>query len=382
MQNVFKSLPNLAFGAVCTLGAVSFPAIAQAAVITPSSFEATIGIGETVTVDKTITLDASGASLVDVFFLADNTGSMGGVLNSIKSNATTILDGLLAGVSDVQFGVGNYYRDPIAEFAPTTGRNGGYNLLQAITGNKTLVTNSINSWEAFGGGDFPEANFFGLHQAATSGAPTPTTNVGTGQDTGWRPGSQRVIVWFGDAPSHTATISQTALIDALVEENVIVAGINSSFSSFGGINESGQAQAIVNATGGTLTSLSSNPGNAVVDAIINAVGDAISTVDLQFLVDPVPAGVDVGFLCTDPLGCTAVPGGATRSFTVSFTGKSTGTYEFETGFVGISARELDTITVRGGDVEVIPTPALLPGLIGMGMAALRKRNQGDDTAEA
>lgn len=36
-----------------------------------------------------------------------------------------------------------------------------------------------------------------------------------------------------------------------------------------------------------------------------------------------------------------------------------------------------------GDVTAIPTPALLPGLIGMGVAALRKRQDGsEDSAEA
>ena len=38
--------------------------------------------------------------------------------------------------------------------------------------------------------------------------------------------------------------------------------------------------------------------------------------------------------------------------------------------------------VDPGDPEPIPTPALLPGLIGMGVAALRKRGQDDESAEA
>ena len=136
------------------------------------------GFRETITV--TIPAQPIGEK-VDVYFLADNTGSMGPAIASVKAGANAIL-GTLQGMGlDIQFGVGNY-RDftdaPIPAFQNQ----------QAITPNSAAVIAAINGWSASGGDDLPEAALFALHQVK---------NVA-----GWRPGSAKFIVWFGDAPSH------------------------------------------------------------------------------------------------------------------------------------------------------------------------------------
>ncbi|MGG5891159.1 hypothetical protein ACLF3G_29235, partial [Falsiroseomonas sp. HC035] len=114
---------------------------------------------------------------------------------------------------------------------------------------------------ASGGGDTPEANFFGLQQVATSGGATDglgSTDVaggfGTGANTGWRSGAGKVVVWFGDASSHTTTVSQAEAIAALQANGVTVVGINTQSAGFG-IDQSGQASANTGATGGTLTNV-------------------------------------------------------------------------------------------------------------------------------
>jgi len=201
-----RKIPLILAGAAAVL---VWPGLGFAGSITPDSFSATIAVGETIAVDKTVTLDDTGpaVSKVDVFFLSDNTGSMGGTISIVKDNASTIL-GAIAGADprfagiDVGFGVGRYLGDPSE---PSEDEFTAYQLQQAITTVQADAQSAIDGWFASGGGDTPEANFFALHQVATEGAATDG-GLSTGQVTGWRDGAGRVIVWFGDAESHTVTV--------------------------------------------------------------------------------------------------------------------------------------------------------------------------------
>ena len=86
----------------------------------------------------------------------------------------------------------------------------------------------------------------------------------------------------------------------------------------------GQASAIPAATGGVLVnSFASVPIGNLVATIVDAIGEVTSTIDLSFF-HTAAAGVGVSFTCTDPLGCTDVEGGASRTFDVTFTGLAPG----------------------------------------------------------
>ena len=120
--------------------------IAQAATITPDAFSATIGVGETITVDKTVTIETGDvASMVDFYFLADNTGSMGGVISSVRSVAGDLLTALSSTYSDAAFGVGSYYGDPGESFETP---DSAYNVLTTSTTDTVAVQAGINSWVA------------------------------------------------------------------------------------------------------------------------------------------------------------------------------------------------------------------------------------------
>jgi hypothetical protein len=372
-----KSFSLRPIAAAATL--LCFAGAAGAASITPSSFSATLGVGGSVTVSKTITLDPSGAGKVDIFFLTDDTGSMGGVINNVRSTASGLLSDLNSRFADAAFGAGSYDGDPregvpIAS-PPATNLTAAYSRQAAITTNTATVLAGINTWAAGGGGDGPEANFFALHQVATQGGSTDgvgTTDPGlsTGLSTGWRAGAQPVIVWFGDVSSHTTTVDQAEAIAALQANNVIVVGMNSGNAN-GGIDTAGQASGITSATSGTLiNNFASIPVGTIADTIVDAIGTVTSEVDLDFF-HTAGAGVGVSFLCTDAEGCDDVLGGESRTFDVTFTGLAPGIYNFIVGARGVSAVETDRICVSGPGVScdgTVPEPGTL-GLLGLALGA-------------
>jgi len=334
--------------------------IVNAASITPNRIFVNLAEGQSTTIERTVTLDTTGpaAGKVDVFFLSDNTGSMGGAIRSVRDNATAILQALagddprFAGI-DVAFGVGSYLGDPreYSAAADTTSvAQLAYRLHQPMTESIDDVITGLGRWSARGGGDAPEANFFALQQAATEGA--VTDGVGTSDRgfssnhvTGWRTDAVRVIVWFGDVSSHTTTVSQAEAIQALNDNNIIVAAINTR-SANSGIDTAQQASQIVAATNGTLSN--NIVGSATtVDAILRAVESATNTVNVSLETRGDTAGLTISFSCVSPQGCNDVGAGESRLFAMNITGDSVGNYAFDTIAPGLSgAIANDEVTVH------------------------------------
>ena len=205
---------------------------------------------------------AADSCKADVVFLMDNTGSMGGVISSTRTNAINILDKIgggdprFAGI-DVQFGVATFWGDPLEHHSGSIDHSGkwycgptpsyptrgsaspvsasswqaayrcdkntpddpsddfgsrchgyapegsactkpapqmlsqmtssqltkyyadrrkaarrAYRVDQQLTDDQAAARTSMNAWRASGGGDWPEANYFALHQLATEGGQT------------------------------------------------------------------------------------------------------------------------------------------------------------------------------------------------------------------
>ena len=134
----------------------------------------------------TVTIPRASAVPADIYFLADNTGSMTSAISAVQAGAAAMLASL--SLPGLQFGVGSYRDfDQVGDPPSAAFQN-----LQPITNNTSLVTAAIGTWSASGGGDGPEAQLFALDQVA----PQP------GGPIGWRPGVQHIVVWFGDAPGH------------------------------------------------------------------------------------------------------------------------------------------------------------------------------------
>jgi hypothetical protein len=177
---------------------------------------------------------------------------MGGAIANVRNNATNIMNAVLADAPNAQFCVAEYkdFTDPFA-----------YRLNQSVTGNTALVQVGINQWIASGGGDTPEAQLNALSEMAN---PSNVLN-----NPGFRAGSTRIIVWFGDAPGHdpsgghTLASTTNALTTSGSNAPIIVIALSVGFNQ---LNATGQASAIANATGGLF--MSGVNEAAVADAII------------------------------------------------------------------------------------------------------------------
>lgn len=131
---------------------------------------------------------------VDVLFLFDLTGSMGGVLASAKAEAINIMADLQVNVTDIRFGSAShmdyvgFYSYP--GYATTYGSGADYPwaLGQDLTTNTSLVNGAINALSLGFGNDWPEDYTRALYEA--------------GESVSWGPTRLKLVVFFGDAEPH------------------------------------------------------------------------------------------------------------------------------------------------------------------------------------
>lgn len=162
---------------------------------------------------------------LDVMFLMDTTGSMGGEIVNLKSALTgTIIPGIQSTVTNSQFGAAGFEDFPISPYgnvAPTcASTDQPLTLFQTITSNVAAVQTAVNGLSngttPIGcGADTPESSIEALYQLATgqglagpspTSVPANTSGVGGG---GFRAGTMPVIVTITDAMSHAAGETRT-----------------------------------------------------------------------------------------------------------------------------------------------------------------------------
>jgi hypothetical protein len=262
--------------------------------VTPADVTLNLSPGESTTIAKTVSTPAIPPK-PDITFLIDTTGSMGGVISNVQTNANAILSNVASAQPDAQFAVAEY-RD--------VSDGTSFRVAQNLTANHNDVTNGLNSLVATGGGDIPEDGINGLFQVA-SGA------------VDFRPNSSRIVLLIGDAPSHDPSNGHTLAnaISALQAADITVLALDLS-----GLDSTGQATAITNATGGRL--FSGIDPSEVSTTILTALHNLPVTVTHQMRdCDPnlsvsltpgsrtVTSGDDATFTEVVSVGADAVPGG-------------------------------------------------------------------------
>ncbi|MFH1462961.1 MAG: hypothetical protein ABIO70_01105 [Pseudomonadota bacterium] len=270
--------------------------------IDPESLTLTLGEGETFSEDVTLHMEAGAVTpMADVYILADTTGSMGGSIGNVRTNAVTLVNNLITGMPgvDLRIGVGNYKDFPYDSYAfrhqvdPTT--------------NQTTVVSAINSWYASGGADAPEGEFYAFDRLAHDVDPA-------GGDIGWRAGAEKILVWFGDWSAHDPVCAYYTglgydITEATVTADLQAAGIavlGISVSSGYGLDmnpypysydyshctrggSAGQATRITAATGGSYTT-GINPSTlaAQIQAMVETAVTTIDEIDMAAAGDIAP----------------------------------------------------------------------------------------------
>lgn len=173
----------------------------MAQIVIPASIEDDIYPGEVEYDTITVELPES-VPKGDVVFVFDTTGSMYWIINNMKTKAITIMNGIRASIPDTHFGVGSHgdYNGTYTSYNYTQpyGSSTDYAFTKDldITGNTTAVQLAINNTVPTSGLDGPEC---------ISRAVWETLSYS------WRDGAKRIVVYFGDAPPHSAPSGLTLM---------------------------------------------------------------------------------------------------------------------------------------------------------------------------
>eukprot|EP01025_Chloroclados_australasicus_P055407 TRINITY_DN6702_c0_g1_i2.p1 TRINITY_DN6702_c0_g1~~TRINITY_DN6702_c0_g1_i2.p1 ORF type:complete len:928 (-),score=71.80 TRINITY_DN6702_c0_g1_i2:78-2861(-) len=195
-----------------------------------------------------------GQQPLDIYFVSDNTGSMGSVIQNVKQCANKLLSSLVeVGHGSLHFGVGAFdnYDD-----------NSHFQNFVSITDNLNSVKQGFGKWRANGGGS--ENVLVALYRVAT-------TNIG------WREDAVKIVIVFGDHPgkdnfrtkNDNIVVTEAKTIQALNSK-----GIRANFIDMSDLNQKGQAVRIANATAGHYSRI--NTGNNEISCKIEMVDGTLS----------------------------------------------------------------------------------------------------------
>ncbi|MFI5911037.1 choice-of-anchor P family protein [Dactylosporangium sp. NPDC051541] len=282
---------------------VAFTPVAAMAApgVTPGLVNLALGPGQSADVAKHVET-APVPPKPDIVFLADTTGSMFDPIADVRANAGSVMGQIAAAQPSAQFGVAEF--KDVDDSAPFTVR-------QDITADQGAVQAGIDQWSADGGGDLPEDQLNALYKLSTGAV-------------NFRTGGTRIIVIFGDAPSHDPSIGHSLgdTIAALNAAHIRVVAVD-----VGGMNAGGQAEAITSGTGGVY--LPNVPAGEVSAAILAGIS--------AITVKVAPSTFD----CGPSLAVTFAPAertvdsGATADFTEHVAvapGTPAGTYQCKVDF--------------------------------------------------
>ncbi|MFF1614367.1 VWA domain-containing protein, partial [Amycolatopsis sp. NPDC058278] len=266
--------------------------------VQPTVVDIPVGQGSSAAIAKTVPTDKVPAK-PDIVLLMDQTSSMGTALKSMQDNLIQVMTTLSTAQPEAQYAAVAFgdRKDPVDANNPN-GRL--FQVQQGLTKNQTEITAAFEKITPAEGDDVPEDWVYALDRVATGAI-------------GFRPDSSKIVVLVGDAPSHdpsgdrdpTKGVTLAQAIEHLKAQGIRVVGVSAG-SAGGGLDATGQATRVANATDGVLAS--TNPDN-ISTVITEKIGD------LKVKVQPVPF-CDPGLTLTfTPEGTPQVPGGTNAEFT-------------------------------------------------------------------
>lgn len=368
-MNVLKNTFRTTAAAVVLLGMTQF---ALADTISPTSYTDTLAVGESVTIRKTVVVEASGPTdaLIDIHFLIDTSGSMGGAIDGAKAAASDILTGLAVYGDDLASGVGVFSE---GAYLPGTPPGSVINSDLTTTAATTIAAiNAVTLGNPDGGGDFPERGQDAVKLAV--------------DNLSWRPGSTRFVVALGDASWKNDITTDAAAIAALDAADAELIGLRfGNYSYADSDSDDTTFTESVEDLGGTVYSPGTDPDDIVtaiiagVDASFASYGE-VTVSDLGVALPGVAVsaecvGADIG-ACVgeDAVGAYDRSIDRTFEFDVTFEKLMEGDYSFDTLALVDGARVATEADVINGS-EPVPEPStvLLFGSGLLGLALLRRR---------
>lgn len=230
MRTTSRAIPRRLLPVVgaAALGIATSAAALASPGVTPAHYADSLDPGAAVTITKTVETPPIPPR-PDIVLMADTTGSMDGSIANVRTNAGAILNQIQSAQPTAQFAV--------AEYKDESDGAAVYQVDQQLTGNAAEAVSGIGAWSASGGGDAPEAWIGALGRI-------PST-------ISFRADSTRVVVMFGDAPSHDPSLGFTL---GSATSGLQAAGIQVIAIDVGDLDHDGQATHVTSQTGGTLAS--------------------------------------------------------------------------------------------------------------------------------
>ena len=177
------------------------------------------------------------ANGLDIVFVFDSTGSMGGIILETKTRIRQLMKVVTYLVPDARLGLVTY-RDKkeydLDDYEYTT-------KAWPLTRDIKALEKFLRETEAYGGGDIPEAVMDGLDVAIRSA--------------GWNAGSTKVIILFGDAPPRPANDGLNKTYRLVAQWHKDTKGIVSCIDTTGGSRLMEEFQRIAASGGGEATFL-------------------------------------------------------------------------------------------------------------------------------